>query len=165
MAKADGHLKFEYRSIALPNFSLEDHWNKKDAVKAIEKGKWDFVIMQQGPSAGMDGRTVLLDYGKRFADEIRRNGGTPAMYMVWPSMARADDFDGVSETYRLGAEAVNGLFLPAGQAWLFALRKDRNIQLFSDDGFHPSKTGSYLAALVIVRTNIRHGLPSGFRQT
>src|SRR5688572_5578026 len=37
-AKATGQRVFACKTIALPDFSLEDHWNKKDARKAIMKG-------------------------------------------------------------------------------------------------------------------------------
>jgi hypothetical protein len=149
LAKASRQRRFEHESITLPDHSLEDHWNKGNALKKIQKGKWDFVVMQQGPSAGKEGREVLLKYGKLFGDEIKKKGATPAMYMVWPAAGRAQDFPGVSETYLSGARAVGGLFLPVGEAWLSALRIDREIILYSQDGFHPSVVGSYLAALVI----------------
>lgn len=163
LAKASGQRKFAYKMMASPNFSLEDHWNSADSRKALSKGKWDYVVMQQGPSAGLEGRTVLLDYGRRFAEEIKRSGATPAMYMVWPASNRAGDFDGVRESYRLAAEAIDGLFFPVGEAWLAALHKDRGIKLYSEDGFHPSVAGSYLAALVMYEqlyTRSPLGLPA-----
>jgi hypothetical protein len=41
--------------------------------------------------------------------------------------------------------------LPAGAAWREAWRLDPSLALYSDDGFHPSPLGSYLAALAIWR--------------
>jgi hypothetical protein len=38
-------------AIAIGGFSLEDHWNRGDASRAIAGDKWDFVVLQQGPSA------------------------------------------------------------------------------------------------------------------
>jgi hypothetical protein len=165
LAKASGQREFVHETIAFPNFSLEDHWNDGRALKAIRNGKWDFVVMQQGPSAGREGREVLLKYAKLLSDDIKKAGGTPAMYMVWPASNRAFDFEGVRETYKLGADASNGLFLPVGQAWLSALGKKRELTLYSSDGFHPSVVGTYLAALIIYeqlydRTPI--GLPAKF---
>ena len=92
LAKASKQRRFEHESITLPDSSLEDHWNEGNALKKIQKGKWDFVVMQQGPSAGKEGRDVLLKHGKLFGDEIKKHGGTPAMYMVWPAALRAQDF-------------------------------------------------------------------------
>jgi hypothetical protein len=165
-AKGAGQRSFSYKTIAFPNFSLEDHWNNKDAHKAITKGPWDFVVLQQGPSASNEGRAVLLEYARRFAGEIRKIGGRPAFYSVWPSANRTQDFKGVSDSYRQAADEVDGLVFPVGEAWLNAWRANSSIGLYSADGFHPSALGSYLAGLVIYeqlydRSPI--GLPSRLR--
>ncbi|MBK9154038.1 MAG: SGNH/GDSL hydrolase family protein [Chloracidobacterium sp.] len=148
-AKAKGRKRFEVKMAAPPNFGLEDHWNRNETRKLLAGKKWDFVVMQQGPSASKEGRAMLLEYGGLMAAEIRKGGGVPAMYMVWPSVSRANDFEGVRESYRMAANQFNGPLLPVGEAWLIALTIDRSIQLFSEDGFHPTEAGSYLAALVI----------------
>jgi hypothetical protein len=166
LAKVSGQRKFAYKTIAFPNFSLEDHWNKQDARKAIVNGKWDFVVLQQGPSASKEGRDILVEYGRRFAEEIRRVGGRPALYSVWPSASRQQDFKGVGESYRQAAEEVDGLVFPVGEAWLSAWKVDPSIGLYSADAFHPSATGSYLAGLVIYEQLYKRspvGLPSKLR--
>lgn len=163
LAKATGQRKFAHKTIAFPNFSLEDHWNKRDARKAIMKGEWDFVVLQQGPSASKEGRALLIEYSRRFADEIRRIGARPALYSVWPSAIRMRDIGGVSESYRQAADDVDGLVFPVGEAWLGAWRVDPSIALYSEDGFHPSTTGSYLAGIVIYEQLYKRspvGLPS-----
>src|SRR5580765_6368594 len=96
-AEADGHQKFIYQTVAFPDFSLEDHWKQGDARKKIAEGRWDFVVLQQGPSALPGSRASLLEYTARFAADIRRAGAKPALYMVWPSLGRQNDFDHVSE--------------------------------------------------------------------
>lgn len=133
---------------AFPNVGLEDHWNSSATRSLLDRSGWDFVIMQQGPSA-TEGRPSLLAYGQRFADEIRRVGATPAFYMVWPSNARFFDFDGVSESYRMAADSADALLFPAGEAWRVAWETDPNLPFYGPDEFHPSVQGSYLAALVM----------------
>jgi lysophospholipase L1-like esterase len=71
--------------------------------------------------------------------------------MVWPSTTRRFDFQGVSTSYAAAAKAVNGMLLPAGDAWRTLLDEHRDIRLYSEDGLHPTFAGSYLAALVIYR--------------
>jgi len=138
-----------HQSVVFPNFSLQDHWEKGDAERAIASGKWDFVVLQQGPSALEESRRSLLDYTRRFAKLIRDAGATPALYMVWPSKARFGDFDRVVESYALAAREVQGIILPVGAAWQEAWKLDAKLPLYGEDQFHPSPTGSYLAALVI----------------
>ena len=140
---------FISKSIAFPDFSLEDHWNQGDARKAISEGRWDIVVLQQGPSALPESRVLLRDYVRRFTSEIRRAGAKPALYMVWPSVGRQRDFDRVIESYKLAAEDVDAMLLPVGAAWVAACKRDPRIALYSGDGFHPTVLGSYLAALVV----------------
>jgi hypothetical protein len=149
MGKSAG---FEIRCtvIAKPNFSLEDHWNDGAARKAIARGGWTFVVLQQGPSALPESRILLNDYVQRFDAEIRRVKARPAMLMVWPSTARPGDFDGVSRSYAGAAALVDALLFRGGDAWRAAWRRDPALALYGPDGFHPSRLGSTLAALAIV---------------
>jgi len=135
-------------SVAFPNFGLEDHWGEGSALERIRAGGWDVVVMQQGPSA-TEGRPSLLEFTARFANEIRAAGGEPALYMVWPSVSRFFDFDGVSDSYTTAAHQVSGMLFPAGEAWRKAWGLAPNLALYDVDGFHPSLLGSYLAALVM----------------
>jgi hypothetical protein len=149
LAQAGGHERPVTRTIAVGGFSLEDHWNQGNAQKAITEGTWNFVVLQQGPSALLESRRLLVTYTRHFAEVARASGATPALYMVWPSTSRASDFPGVSTSYGAAARAVNGRLLPAGDAWRKVLREHKDITLYSDDGLHPTLAGSYLAALVI----------------
>jgi hypothetical protein len=92
---------------------------------------------------------VLRQYVRRFDNEIKRIGARTALYMVWPSAARSDDFDAVVASYAIAARDVDALLLPVGEAWRAAWRYDASLPLYADDRFHPSVLGSYLGALVI----------------
>jgi hypothetical protein len=149
--------------VTAPGASLEDHWNEGTARRRIAEGGWDVVVLQQGPSSQPEGRRVLREFVGRFAVLIRRAGGRPALYMVWPSRGRQQDTTGVRESYTAAAEAVDGLLFPASEAWRAAWRRDSTLAFYSSDDLHPTLLGSYLTALVMVgqllgRTPV--GLPS-----
>jgi hypothetical protein len=166
LAEATKQKRFAYQTIAFADFSLEDHWRQGEARKAIAKGRWDFVVMQQGPSALPESRALLLEYARRFDAEIRKAGAKPAIYMVWPSYPRFNDFDRVCESYRLAAEEIKGALFPAGEAWRAAWRRDAKLKLYSADGLHPSQAGAYVTALVIYEQLYGQspvGLPSRLR--
>ena len=133
------------RTIAPGGLSLEDHWNRGDARRAIAEGGWTVVALQQGPSALPESQGLLREYTSRFDAEARRVGARTALYMVWPSLDRFADFDDVSRSYARAAEDVDGLLFPAGEAWRAAWRRDAGIPLYGNDGFHPSTLGSYLS--------------------
>lgn len=139
----------EVEAVTLPNASLEDHWARREALRAIERGGWTWVVLQQGPSSLPESRASLVAWTKRFARKVRAVDARPALYMVWPASARSGDFPGVEASYAAAAEAVDGLLLPAGTAWRAAWRRDPELPLYGPDGFHPAPLGTYLAAIVV----------------
>ena len=70
LAAATGR-RLEYEEITFGGFSLEDHWNQGDARTALATGRWNVVIMQQGPSALPESQVDLRLWTGRFADEAR----------------------------------------------------------------------------------------------
>jgi hypothetical protein len=149
MAAAAGEVPPVCRAVVGPGFSLEDHWNQGEASRTIAKQPWDFVILQQGPSASADGRALLLRFARKFADAIRRAGAKPSLYMVWPAEARRQDFGGVADAYRLAARDIGAALFPAGEAWRIAAKTVPSVGLYARDGMHPSAAGSYVAGTVI----------------
>ena len=53
LAQSAGH-RFEYRMVAFPDHSLEDHWNRPEARRAISEGQWTTVVLQQGQGVDLD---------------------------------------------------------------------------------------------------------------
>ncbi len=139
----------EIESIALPNYGLQDHWRNSSTIDRIRDGDWDFVVLQQGPSAS-EGRPSLLEYSQRFGEIIRESGAAPGLFMVWPSTQRSFDFASVSDSYSMAAEAAKGILFPGGDAWREAWSKDSSLKFYGGDGFHPSPLGTFLVALVVV---------------
>jgi hypothetical protein len=138
------------RTVALPNFALIDHYNGgSNALAQIATGGWEYVVMQQGPSSTQINRDSLILTARLFEPHIRSAGATPALYMVWPTIDRFRFFDEVRISYEMAADAVNGVFMPAGRAWITAWETDPDLELYAPDGLHPSPLGTYLAALVI----------------
>jgi hypothetical protein len=136
-------------SIAYPDFGLEDHYDVRDAVNALHGERWDFVVMQQGPSALPENRTQLILWAGVFGEIIDSVGAEAVMYGVWPQRSRSFDFPDVTESYRQAAHAIGGALAPAGEAWQQAWARDSTLPLYSADNFHPSEMGTYLAALVV----------------
>jgi hypothetical protein len=86
--------------------------------------------------------------------------------MVWPSETRFNDFDRVVESHRLAAAEIKAILFPVGLAWREAWKRDATLALYSEDKFHPSVAGSYLAALVIYEKLFERspaGLPANLK--
>lgn len=148
LANAAGQ-RLYVESVTHGGFSLGDHWDEGGAVEAIESRKWDVVVLQHGPSTLPNSRVELRSSARKYDPVIRKAGGRPALYMVWPELERSAFFDAVRESYSLAASDIGGIFIPAGEAWRAAWRRDPKAPLYGSDDFHPSAAGSYAAALSI----------------
>ncbi len=83
-AKREG-LKVQTKMIAFPNYAIIDHWDDGEVQKLIQSEKYDYVVVQQGPSSQDEGRRMLIEDGARY-QKLCQNHGTQLVYfMVWPS--------------------------------------------------------------------------------
>lgn len=147
LAKRSGDNAFRYRMIAPPAVGLEDHWRIPRTRRALTDERWDVVVMHQGPSAEPESRLHLCTWTKRFAELARSRGARPRLLMVWS--AGRFGLQEVIDSYAAAAVAANAPALPAGMAWAAAWKRKRSLALHARDGLHPSKLGTYLAALVV----------------
>lgn len=147
LARTSKHAKVEYRTFAPGGVSLEDHWKIGSARRALAAERWDAVVMQQGPSALLESRANLCDWTQRFAAEVRARGAKPYLLMVWS--AGKFGLPEVVDSYAAAAAEAKVALLPAGAAWGAAWRRKPRLALHGRDGFHPSRLGTYLAALVV----------------
>jgi len=133
-----------------PNLALIDHLTGSTAALArISQGGWEYVILQQGPTPAGICRDSLVLWTKMFDPYIKAVGARTAVFMAWPYAGPLEWFDDIRISFQQSAAGVSGVFLPAGEAWRSALRADPTIALYGGDGFHPSPTGTFLAALEI----------------
>ena len=163
LAVAAGRPRPFVRAVTAPGLSLQDQWDLGEAQKVIAVGGWDFVVLQQGPSASPEGTLLLRTYSRRFTELIRAQGGRPVLYMVWPSTSRSQDFDGVALSYRDAARDVGGILSPAGETWRAAWRRDPKLKFYSPDGLHPTPAGTYAAAVTFFQVLYKQspvGLPA-----
>lgn len=137
-----------YAVSVAPGVSLEDHWHA-GAANLIGALRADVVVLQQGPSSLPESQQHLRHWATQLAGPIRAAGGRPALLMVWPDASRLFAFDDVYASYRGAADAVDGIFIPAGDAWRAVWRRDTDAVLYSGDDFHPSRLGSLVAALTV----------------
>jgi hypothetical protein len=148
LAAAAG-VRLRTASVAFPGYSLADHLDQQDALRAVDRGGWRVVVLQQGPSSLLESRELLRRDTALFDQRIRAAGARTALFSVWPESSRQSAFGDVAASYAAAAADVGGIYLPVTQAWLEAWKRDPALPLYSGDGFHPSEHGSYLAALVI----------------
>jgi hypothetical protein len=132
------------------NLALIDHLTgSSDAPQRIANDRWEYVILQQGPTPAGICRDSLVLWSKMFEPRIRAAGAQPALLMTWPGATFQSLWDDVRISFQNAATAVNGTFMPAGEAWRAAWKVDPSLPLYGPDGFHPAPAGTYLTALTI----------------
>lgn len=152
--------------------TMERHLKQADCRELIDRGGYDFVVLQdQSLHPALIGTPddkgivrhaqAMVDYVRRANPKVR-----PFIEMTW---GRRDgytegkfDYDflttyaSMQERIRVNclaeAEAVGGECIPVGVAWSRVRTERPDIELYVRDGSHPSYAGSYLAAAVICAT-------------
>jgi hypothetical protein len=147
-AKARG-IKVTTEELAFPNYALEDHWTNGELQKRIATYKYQYVVVQQGPSSQADGRAMLLDYGKRIKSLCDQHNSQLAFFMVWPARDNTENFEGVITNYTDAAKMTGSLLCPVGKVWREHFEATQDYSYYGPDGFHPSLKGSEVAAEVI----------------
>jgi hypothetical protein len=148
MAATNG-FKLTYKAFTQGGFNLEDHWNDRQTLPALTSEKWDYLVLQQGPSSLPESLVDLKKWAKIWADEARKHGVKPCLYMVWPFKGQTNGFELVERSYEIAAKESKSGILPAGRAWEFCSTKYPSIVLYQPDRLHPTLEGSFLAALII----------------
>jgi hypothetical protein len=149
LAAASG-IAMKCTGITDPGYGLIDHYVSASRRAAVLNGHFDFVVLQQGPSANPDSRDSLQAWAKLWEPLIQGGGSTGALYAVWPEADRFNAFADVSTSYRLAAGDIGALFIPVGDSWLETWSRIPDAPLYGRDLFHPSIAGSYVAAVAIV---------------
>jgi len=142
-------LNIGIKMLAYPDYAISDHWESGTVQDLIASKVFDFVVIQQGPSSQALGREILIEYGKKYSELCKANDVKLAFFMVWPSLDYYETFDGVIKNYRDAATINNALLCPVGEVWKQHFDNTNDFTYYGPDGFHPSYTGTKVAARVI----------------
>lgn len=166
---ASAGVKMETRMIARGGATLSQTWEMENVRHALHDGKWDFVVLQEQSQLGIsyvDGVQQLSEPEgfwetvRMYDNEIRRVKSKLVLYLTWAR--RADPLQQVplNYAYMTIAEELGATVAPVGMAWSKIREVDPAIELFIADGSHPTRSGSYLAACVLVQTLLGKRLSS-----
>jgi hypothetical protein len=136
--------------VAAPDLAVIDHTTgATDAPRKIARGRWDAVVLQQGPTPAGICRDTLVIAAMRLAPAIRASGGRPALFLPWSRRGFPASLDPAAASVTAAARAVGGAVVPVGVAWRKALEADPALPLYREDGYHPAPAGTLLAALTV----------------
>mgnify|MGYP000848993019 CR=1 FL=1 len=163
LARSGGH-KVEVSIVAEGGFSFEDHAKSAAFTESLTASQWDYVVMQeQSQTPSVEDWRVHFMYpaARTLVKQIRASNAQPLFFSTW---AHRDGFPEngmknyesmqyqIDQGYLRIARELNVPVVPVGVAWFRALNTHPNLQLWQEDGSHPSEQGTYLAASVFYVT-------------
>ena len=154
--------------------SFKGHLQNPELIRQLEKGGWDYVVMQEFSSTPAYSTKFIAENIFPYAAEIDSLAKkySPSVetiyYMTWGHKngnIRQTDYP-LDDTYELMQDRIittyidlayenGGTVAPVGIAWRNIRNKYPEIELYIEDNFHPSLEGSYLAALTLLGTMMK----------
>ena len=149
MARSRGHT-LEHTLISAGGASLKMHWNKGEAQKAMEKTRYDYVVLQEQSTLPVKNCQRTHENIRLFDDAIRTAGAKMVLYLTWAREKVPETQQALTDCYTSIGKELGAIVVPAGVAWERVLRAPDHPVLHDKDGSHPTLAGSYLAACVFV---------------
>ena len=152
----EGH-KVETKFLGGGGATLEKHWE----VEALESGNWDYVVLQEQSRLGArtlsdpDSPALFYRYARMFDKMIKASGAKTVLYLTWSRKQLKEEQVYLTNAYTRMATELDAILAPVGLVW-DRLRDNAALELYDDDGSHPSWTGSYVAASTLAATLFGH---------
>ena len=171
LARSGGH-RVETKSAAVNGWTLANHADSPATATALTAGSWDIVVLQeqsQIPAIEEFRQTQMYPAARRLISSIRNRAARPLFYLTW---GRRDGWPETGmPTYASMQSAIDDGYLaiaadqqvaiaPVGDAWATMVAGTPRMELWQEDGSHPSEAGTYLAACVFYATIFRES-PKG----
>jgi hypothetical protein len=159
LARSGGH-QIEVAMSAQGGWMLADHVKSSDTIAKIKSEKWNFVVLQEQSEVQsiQSSRTQEMYPAARvLVGDIEAVGAKPIFFITWAHRdglpaSGMPDFESmqaqIDDGYILTAQALNSPVAPVGVAWFHVRNQYPQINLWQDDGSHPTTEGTYLAACV-----------------
>jgi hypothetical protein len=142
--------KLEHRLISAGGASLRTHWNAGEALKAIQRGHYDHVVLQEQSTLPVKNAKRVHENVRLFDEAIKAAGAKTALYMTWARQNAPDSQQAITDAYAGIGRELGATVVPVGLAWQRFLGKHERPVLHDKDQSHPTLAGSYLAACVFL---------------
>ena len=132
-------------------FTIDSDTN---TYKAYEDQDIDVVIMMDCSLCPINEKRKdsFYKYVKKHSETIRSKGIEPILFMTWPYKNKPEMQQKLEKEFFKASKLNKLRTVPAGQAFSYINQNFPDINLYTEDLRHPSKEGTYLAALMIFTT-------------
>jgi len=140
--------------------TLAQHAASSDSLDKIASQGWTYVVLQdqsETPATATGRDDYTYPAASELASRAEAAGAVPLLFMTW---AHKDGLPAsglptyeamqqrIDAAYRLISEELDVPVAPVGFTWYMVRQDHPDIDLWQDDGSHPSRAGTYLAACV-----------------
>jgi len=161
---ADSTFNLTIERIAPGGCFLEGHYSNPNTILEIQNGDWDLVFLQEQSRRPVEEPELFYEYATLLDEVITSSGAETGFYMTWGWENYHSMIDTVAAAYNYISQELGASVAPVGLAWERVLDENPEIDLYADDGYHPSIYGTYLASCVFYVT-IWHQNPMGLDYT
>jgi len=164
LASTAGERPIETASVVAPGATLQLFWDKGEAVTAIRRTRWDFVVLQEQSSLPVRDAERMNRFVRLFETEIKKSGAQTVLFLTWARAGNPGMQIPLTRAYTALADEIGALLAPVGPAWQRTLEESAVARLYQDDGSHPTLLGSYVAACVLYAVIYRKPVEKPARQ-
>ncbi len=135
--------------VVFPNYSLEDHYKKGRYQSLLREQKFDYIVFQEQSYRSLTETASTIEYGQKMAQLARQAGAKVFLFEIWADRDRGDDQRKIDSNALLVAGKIGAQLVRIGDAFFYTRSRFPDIELYAEDGHHPSQYGSYLASCVL----------------
>ena len=141
---------------------LAQHAEEPEVRFNILYGRYDYVVLQEyahpfGPEE------KFLNAAVKLSDMIRKAGSTPVIFACWARQSEPEMQAKMNEAHKRVAEAIGAPVADVGENWWGYQESWPDLNVYAEDGEHPSVAGSDFAAKYIWET-ISHDISGKARK-
>ncbi len=144
--------RIETQMIVRGGATLKMHWQDGAALKALQQGKWDYVVLQEQSLLPINDPATMHQYARLFDAEIRKAGAKTIFYLTWARQDHPEMQVKLNDAYLSIARDLGAIVAPVGIAWQTAFKENPQTVFHIEDKSHPNPAGSYMAACVLYAT-------------
>lgn len=171
-------IKVEIHMSAESNHTFKMHSKREGLYKKIRQYKWDYVVLQGFSRELAYGNdyidTAVVPYFSSILDSIYKNNSCTNvwLYQTWGYLNGYSE-ENIPWTYQQMSDQIHQGYLylsnkynlpvvPVGKVWETVKENFPGYPLYDNDGQHPAKMGSYLAAYCFYFSLLRQTAPIDF---
>ncbi|RKX88445.1 MAG: hypothetical protein DRP58_00385 [Spirochaetes bacterium] len=142
----DPGLEVYCSSVVGGGWTLEMHFNNTATIDSITNGNFDMVILQEMTSRPVNDPDLFYYYATALDSVITAAGAQTAFFYSWPFEGEFNTMiEQQAAAYNYIGQQLDAPVIPVARAWQHSLQENPEIDLYIEDGNHPTVQGTYLA--------------------